>query len=334
MRDAGQRGVTGVPTVVYIAGSGRSGTTLVERAIGATDGYVNVGEALDLYRQALDNNELCGCGSPLRECPFWGELIESVDVLRDPARVARMSGLQGRLVRQRNFARMLLTGRRGGAFGAQLREYGAGYLEIYRAVVQAAGTRHVVDASKWPVQALALASAGVDVRVVHVVRDPRGVASSHSRTDVERPHAARETMFSRPAVSAALRWTITQTQVDALRLVGVPTALLSYEAFVDDPAGAVSTALTSLGLPTAPDELGHLGRRHAVLPVSHGIAGNPSRFRSGPTQLRVDTRWRRDLSTAQKAAVLALAVPHLSKLRRAARRARPAGLPASTKGIS
>jgi len=48
-------GITGKPgqgpIVVYIAGSGRSGSTLLERALGEIPGFVNVGELIDLYRQ-------------------------------------------------------------------------------------------------------------------------------------------------------------------------------------------------------------------------------------------------------------------------------------------
>ena len=68
------------------------------------------------------------------------------------------------------------------------------------------GARYVVDASKWPVQALALSLSGTDVRVVQVVRDPRGVAHSQSKSDVARPQAGLgATMDSRPALSAAVR---------------------------------------------------------------------------------------------------------------------------------
>ena len=50
------------PIVVYIAGSGRSGSTLLERALGEIPGFVNVGELIDLYRRVADHGELCGCG--------------------------------------------------------------------------------------------------------------------------------------------------------------------------------------------------------------------------------------------------------------------------------
>ena len=107
------------------------------------------------------------------------------------------------------------------------------------------GCRYVVDASKWPALALALHRGGIDVRVVHLVRDVRGVAHSlGGRT--ERPHAtgSAELMYSNPPASAAARWLATQTEADSLRLARVPVARLRYADFVADPAGQVSAALS------------------------------------------------------------------------------------------
>ena len=49
-------------TVVYIAGSGRSGSTLLERMLGGLPGFVNAGEINDMFRRMARYDELCGCG--------------------------------------------------------------------------------------------------------------------------------------------------------------------------------------------------------------------------------------------------------------------------------
>jgi hypothetical protein len=58
-------------TVVYLGGFGRSGSTLVERMLGAAPGWVNVGELVDLARSVAPGDELCGCGQPFSTCPMW-----------------------------------------------------------------------------------------------------------------------------------------------------------------------------------------------------------------------------------------------------------------------
>ena len=64
-------------TVVYLSGFGRSGSTLVERMLGAAPAWVNVGELVDLARSVARTDELCGCGEPFSRCPVWTQVGEA-----------------------------------------------------------------------------------------------------------------------------------------------------------------------------------------------------------------------------------------------------------------
>ena len=58
---------------------------------------------------------------------------------------------------------------------------------LYRAIAEVSGARVIVDSSKHVSTALVLRrTAGVDLHVVHLVRDSRGVAHSWTK-EVERP---------------------------------------------------------------------------------------------------------------------------------------------------
>ncbi|MCZ3387336.1 MAG: sulfotransferase, partial [Actinomycetia bacterium] len=57
--------------IVYIGGQGRSGTTLLERALGELPGVVSLGETVHLWDRGLRDDELCGCTEPFGSCPFW-----------------------------------------------------------------------------------------------------------------------------------------------------------------------------------------------------------------------------------------------------------------------
>src|SRR5215472_10332799 len=96
---AGQPGPA--PTVIYIAGSGRSGSTLLERALGELPGVVNVGELMDLFRRTVAHGERCGCGQSFADCPFWaGVGKRAFDGWADD-RIAAVHQLQARVARQR-----------------------------------------------------------------------------------------------------------------------------------------------------------------------------------------------------------------------------------------
>src|SRR5207245_4821641 len=62
------------PTVLYLGGVGRSGSTLVDRILGQVPGLFSGGEIRDLWARGLIENRQCGCGTPFRSCSFWTEV--------------------------------------------------------------------------------------------------------------------------------------------------------------------------------------------------------------------------------------------------------------------
>ena len=206
-------------TVVYLGGFGRSGSTLVERMLGAADGWVNVGELVDLARSVAPADELCGCGAPLLAVP-------DVDAGRrrrlqglDRGRAGPPGALHRAAARQRHLPGLLGSRR---APSAALVDLRTAYTRIYQAVAEVTGSRVVVDASKGPALGQALAGApGIDLRMLNVVRDPRAVAWSWSRR-VERPHATAggEQMWRIPAHRSAAQWSALQLEMAAIAGLG------------------------------------------------------------------------------------------------------------------
>src|SRR5262249_58384738 len=84
--------------VVYITGSGRSGTTLLGHILGQLEGFCFVGEAMYAWR-AL-GQRLCGCGVPLESCEFWSAVRREAGGER-PVEPEDFFGL-GRLARWRH----------------------------------------------------------------------------------------------------------------------------------------------------------------------------------------------------------------------------------------
>jgi hypothetical protein len=68
-------------------------------------------------------------------------------------------------------------------------------------------------------------------------------------------------------------------------------------------------ALTRLGISPDPSELAHVGDGHVTLSESHGLSGNPSRFRSGEVTLRADEAWREGMSRRDRLVVTAVGLP-------------------------
>jgi Sulfotransferase family len=305
--------MTDGPTVIYLAGFGRSGSTLLERALGEIAGFVNVGELIDLFRRCGPQDERCGCGLPFTACPFWAGVGAhafggwSEDTFRATGE------LQRQVARQRHLPRLLAPHQAGPRFQAALAAYGDRYRRLYQAIAAQAGAGWVVDASKWPVQALALARAGLDLRVIHLTRDVRGVAHSLSKNGIARPHAASGTdvMWHLPPASAAARWLACESAAGLLPRCGLAVARMRYEDFTAAPRECAAGALGTLGVPVPAGGLGHLRDGHITLGTSHGLSGNPARFAAGDIAVRADDAWRSQMAWRDRAVVTAIGLPGL-----------------------
>ena len=283
------------PTVIYLVGVGRSGSTLLERILGTVPAFVNVGELIDISRRVAQDNEKCGCGEVFDACPFWTSVGRRAFGGWSREVLDRIGTMQGRVARQRHIPR-LVNPFTGPPFSTQAADYRRLYASLYSAICAVAERSVVVDASKWPAQALGLAGPEIDLRVVHVVRDVRGVAYSMLK-DVDRPHATehRDTMERTGVVSTSARWSLNHAEVDLLRTKRVPTVKVRYEDLVADAGGEVSRLLRAIGLPAQPGWLSHVRGQQVSLGSSHGLSGNPSRFVEGDVRLRLDDAWRSKL---------------------------------------
>lgn len=303
-------------TVVYIAASGRSGSTLLERMLGTLPGFVNVGEVNDMFRRMARYDELCGCGLAFSTCDFWTQVGKRAFGGWSPELIDDALGLQRAVARQRNFARLLTPRLRNAEFAGHLERYADLHARLYAAVLAESGGRVVVDASKGAAQGLAVSrSPNVDMRLIHLVRDARGVAFSWAKSDVRRPHGEgpRSTMHSfRPADTAA-RWTSLQAEIAVFRTMVPSSVLVRYEDLVAEPAATLRRTVAALDLDVDTSTLTAVDGSSVDLPVSHGLSGNPSRFRSGRQELRLDEQWRSDMSRADRLATAAIAAGPLQR---------------------
>src|SRR5438067_145989 len=74
--------------VVYIAGCGRSGSTLLDRILGEAPGFVPGGELRNVWSWGVTPTARCGCGVGFQECSFWRAVYDEAyggfDQLHNP----------------------------------------------------------------------------------------------------------------------------------------------------------------------------------------------------------------------------------------------------------
>lgn len=296
--------------VLYVGGLGRSGTTLIERVLGELPGMCALGEVVHLWQRDIRDDERCGCGERFSGCEFWREVGAKAFGGWGRVDVHRILALQELVERTRHIP-MLAAGRRGD-FTALVLEYSEYYTKIYHAAAEVSGASVVIDSSKHSALAHCLRySKDIDLRVLHVVRDPRGVAYSWTKT-VARPETDGQEEMTRytPARSAVL-WNASNAAFGLLRQRGVAVRRLRYEDFLADPRGTVDKVAAFVGMDTSTTALPFLTYTSVQLGQGHSAAGNPMRFTVGQLELRPDEAWRRAMPPRQRALVGAVCAPLL-----------------------
>jgi len=303
-------GPGGSPSVVFVGGYARTGSTLLDRLLGQIDGFASFGELRHVWERNFRGNQLCGCGEPFRECPFWNEVVvvafggwDGVDpaaVGRDKRRVDSVWNIP------RNLSGGWTAGYRA-ALGRYLEAVGA----LYRAMASVSGARFLVDSTKDPQHLYVLRLAGMDVRVAHLVRDSRAVAFSWRRVRRRPEITWREQDMPRfPVVRSAMAWDVANLAAEASRLAGIPYAFVRYEDLIGDAREELGRLARELRLGEV--DLSFLGDGRATLGRAHTVAGNPMRFAEGTIELRADTEWATAMPGGDRAVVTGLTAPLLA----------------------
>lgn len=236
---------TARPKVVYVMGSGRSGSTILGVALGNCDGVFYAGE--------LDN-WLVRSGTPvlggLERTRFWSTVRDDVPGGRE------LFGNRAQRDLERSSAPVRVHRWRA---RRQLRErYRRVTEDLYRAIARAAGVTHVVDTSHFPLRARELqALSGIDLYLIFLVRDPRSVVDSFNlylnRNDVA------ERRLRVLGTNANLWLTHLLSVLVFLRQPRERRMLLRHEELLADPEGMLRQILDRVGCAAVLPDLMSLG---------------------------------------------------------------------------
>ncbi len=263
------------PPILMIVGTGRSGTTLLEKVLGSYGGAVAIGEASYLWERGFLANHLCSDGIPFRDHPLWKAILcRAFSASPDPRIQER---LRHRVEHSRWLPLLMLGGRR-----HDVDLYCETWRRLFRAIAVQTQARVIVDASKSPVRAWLLRSRGLDVRVVHIVRDLEGVIASWSRPKAD-PGSGGFLSTKGPLVTA-LFWTLHHV-LSALLLARTAYTRIDLDSFLEAPLETTRRLWTALDL-EEPGPSSFVDRRHFRAKPDLAFSGNPDRFTTGIVEVR------------------------------------------------
>ncbi len=284
--------------LIFIAGTGRCGSTLLDMLLGAHSRIATSGEIHVWPHELMQGGvKPCGCGSPMPECPFWNEVLRRVNLLEQPdpqIHFFREFHEHGKALRWKH---MLAMRRDSGDKGTatRIRTYGQNNYDVYKAFLdlleETNGIRPlwVVDSSKDPYRLFWLVRSGLfNIKVLHSIRDPRGFVYSSIKL------ARHQDSLWRMVVSHGLRksilWVLLNLQILQIAKAHLKPSdylLVRYEDLASRPRKTLQEVARILGCEFEESMLS------AFRGGAHAVAGNPMRHdRKG---IVLDEAWRKSL---------------------------------------
>jgi hypothetical protein len=256
--------------VVYIASLSHSGSTLLDLMLNAHPQMVSVGELKQLGRFAnfrkKNKSYRCTCGArTLWDCSFWTRVNEVTQAA---------------------------TGVSLGEFNVedydQHRTFARDNPALFAAISEVSGKEFIVDSSKSARRlALLVERSPLDVFTIFLVRDPRGqICSMLRKNKVGR----QDELYS-----LAQKYVSTNLGIQTL-VADRPHAVVRYEELVRNPERTLDGLMRRLGLAFHPAQLDWTAHER------HNVGGNRMR-RQSASVLRLDERWREELTPAQRAVI-------------------------------
>lgn len=312
--------------LIYILAASHSGSTLLAMLLGSHPEICTVGE---LKATALGDpaRYRCACGALIRVCPFWAKVARAMAgrgvafevTAAGTDLAAGASPYARRLLRPLHRGRVLeavrdVALRLSPAWRSLLPEIQQRNTALVESLREVTGKRVIVDSSKVGLRLkYLLRNPALDVQVVRLVRDGRGVALAYMEparfADAARPElrgggsggGREEERLS--AGAAAREWRRSNEEAEAI-LAALPpgrSTVVHYEKLCREPEVELQKLFAFAGLPplaTSPDF--RAANRHVI--------GNGMRL-DRSAEIRLDERWRAALTEEDLRAFDAVAGP-------------------------
>jgi hypothetical protein len=293
--------------VLYIGSLNRSGSTLLTKYLNEFEGFFSVNEIAFIGLHGIHNDFALGNGEKFSKNAIWQSIIKkafgaSIDwqeLSFFERNIHKDLGLPiGYVIPQSQDT-------------ARLNRYRENIAKLYQAIADVTQCSVIVDSSKSPDYAYLLATVeNIDVYLLHLIRDFRGVFYSHQKR-VKRQdlgsnndtfaymQGARTERFVWYTYIASLKFYLLKRKMKYLRM--------KYEDFCSNPVVTAREIITFLeenqNLPKIAED-GEISLKKDNL----GIWGNPMRMKN-KIQIHTDHQWKNKLPLGKRKLIRFLLYP-------------------------
>jgi hypothetical protein len=284
-------------TLIYIAADSRSGSTLLDLLIGNHSQIISVGELRQLHAH-FNGNLTCTCDTLFSQCPFWNDVEQSLKVSSKSLKTMQtlipksVSVIQDINYFLPNFILRPLSKKLSSL--TQNIKIAQNNLDVIDAICKTSGVQYIVDSSKvFKFGRLYNLLRPSSTKTIFLARDGRGVCYSRQK----------DGMSFR---SSSKVWAAGQIKFLLLKLCIPRNNKLTvfYEQLCENPGQEMQRICQFIGVPFEPNCI------ELIKTDRHNVCGNPMRFETAETKIKLDEKWKTALS-GQDHAVFQKSIPGL-----------------------
>ncbi len=291
--------------ILYIAGQGRSGSTLIGNILGELNGNCTVGEPWYVWNKKNNfaNSDRCSCGSLLNNCSHWQKILtvgfnkSNFNNINSPKGVEFSTGIFP-----------LLSSLFNHSF------YSNEYIEFletfYQAIKETNKAKFIIDESKIFGHYLALKQIPkIELYIIHLVRDPRAVVHSWQRKKA-RANDDKEFLPRWGLYKATRTWIIQNLLLSFEFMNNKQRYLfLRYEDFAKSPQYEIEKVMKWANFHKPSPFL--TSNKVRVQKKHHLIGSNPIGSAHGEINIQLDNAWESEMSIWKKLLITSLVWPFL-----------------------
>jgi len=265
--------------IIYIMGSGRSGSTLLSNMLGTQAEIVCSGEVYNyknFFESAVSKARLCSCGEKLNECGYWRTVREKIKAVSGDALVDLKD--------------------------THLKTFAENNYTLFSAMKETSNKSIIVDSSKRHYRLkLLLKSKKFRITIVHLVRDARAYSYSNLLTGREKGKSDLE------YYKKLLEWQKKNLGIKAIYGRNPGYIMVRYEDLVEDYSKELSRVMAMCNQTYDESRL-----FDPAIKQSHEFSGNRRFISEGLKTIKLDTRYLDNLTSNQWFSGSAMVAPTLA----------------------
>lgn len=276
--------------IIYIAGYGRSGSTILGRILGSNKAIFATGELANLIFE-IGQKDKCSCGKQLQKCNFWSRVIQAIKKNSEFKKERYKKIGKENLF---NFFNLFLN----------KKEYFQYHKSLIYSIFQFLDdeVRFLVDSSKTARDRLFrpfLIGEIFNLKLIHLIRNPQACLFSNlkgSNKKIEK--RVKDPHLSFAFLKTILHWPIANLSATIFKIIFPKKYLMiKYEDLVLNPLLALKKIENFLKIDLSIQK--RIIEKGQNIPLSHQISGNRLRSKK-EIVLRANMEWEQKLSMAYR----------------------------------